>query len=114
MRKISFVSLFSFMEGLWGTSASPPAPRNAWRVRLCGARSAVLEPSRAKALPQPAPLSPSKPPITPLKRAAHWGLTPPAAPGFPRGLGRSDKSKRTSPKAPLCVSAHGGSQGSLV
>ena len=31
------------------------------------------------------PLSPSIPPITPLKRAAHWGLTPPAAPGFPRG-----------------------------
>ena len=84
MRKISFVSLLSFMEGLGGTSASPPAPRNAWRVRLCGAQSAVLEPSRAKALPQPAPLSPSKPPITPLKRAAHWGLTPPAATGFPR------------------------------
>ena len=54
------------------------------------------------------PLSPSIPPITPLKRAAHWGLTPPAAPGFPPGLGRSDKSKRTSPKAPLCVSAPGG------
>ena len=76
MRKRSFISLCSFMEELGGTSASPPAPRNAWRVRLCGARSAVLEPSRAKALPQPAPLSPSKPPITPLKRAAHRGLTP--------------------------------------